>query len=263
MLHGVDISNNNGLVSIRDFKIDFAIAKVSEGQKFLDPDFSAFWLMMKEDKILRGAYHFLDTSDPIAQAHVFVSKVKADGLEADDVLCADVEHANLTNGIVKKFVNEVARLTEKNVFIYCNYDFLHRGVVNGLYDHPFWIANPGGPVGNPPDVHPYRIWTMQQYDWKVVDKDVFNGTKEVWKGLANLHHKPKLMEYHSNGNLSFRQIADELDTAPSTMLRLTAENSNKAHEFSARQAEFINDVFSGRELWNAAVPKGIVLYYKK
>jgi len=263
VLKGVDVSNNNGLISLKGLNVDFAIAKASEGTGFVDGDFSTFWSMMKEDKMLRGAYHFLDTSDPIAQAHVFVNKVKLHGLEADDILCADVEHEGLTSSLVRKFVNEVARLTEKNVFIYCNYDFLHRGIVGGLYDRPFWIANPGGPEGNPPDVHPFRIWTIQQYDWKGVDKDIFNGTREVWKLLANLHQKPKLMMYKSLGHLSLRQIADELDTAPSTILRLTCEHSNKAHEFSAHQAAYINNVFSGKLPWDAPVPKGIVLHYKK
>lgn len=263
MLHGVDISNNNGVISLKDLSKDFAIVKASESNNFLDPDFHIFWAMMKEGGMLRGAYHFLRTTDPVSQAHVFVNKVTASGLEEDDILCADVEAPGLHSGLVKQFVNEVGRLTGKNVFIYTMYSYIQDGVVDGLYDHPLWIANPGGGVGNPPPVHPFKAWSIQQYDWQGIDKNVFNGDRATWKKLANMETKPELRQYKSTGALSFRAIATSLDMAPSTMLRLTAEHSNKAHEFSPAQAEFINEIFSGTRPWNAPVPSGIIFYYKK
>lgn len=268
MLHGVDVSNNNGLISLRNIanmpQLDFAIAKATEGTGFRDPDFSTFWAMMKEDKILRGAYHFMNTSDATAQARAFVTKVKTAGLEQNDILCLDVEVNGITNSAVKTCVHEIQRLSGKNVFLYVNYDFLHRGFLSGLEKtNPIWIANPSGRIGAPPSVHPFPVWTIQQYDWKGVDKNVFNGDATTWGKLANLHEPPRLMKYHSKGDRSLVEIATRLDTGPSTILRLTAEHSNPEKEFSQRQAQWINDIFHGKISPLAPVPDKIILTYKK
>lgn len=77
--------------------LTFGLTKVSEGLTFLDSTFSANWANMKAEGVLRGAYHFFHPSlDPVSQAEFFVTAVRARGLEAGDMLMADVE---ITSGL--------------------------------------------------------------------------------------------------------------------------------------------------------------------
>jgi len=56
MIHGVDVSNNNGTVDLSGFA--FMFAKASEGVFFSDPLFAAYWGQAAAKGMLRGAYHF-------------------------------------------------------------------------------------------------------------------------------------------------------------------------------------------------------------
>lgn len=192
MLHGVDISNNNGPVNMGSLGKDFGFAKATEGTKFRDGLFPEFWTAMKDLGMLRGAYLFMDAgADPVTEAQYFVNYVKGQGLEEDDVLAVDAEMPGLTNAAVKSSVSTIRALTGKNVWIYTTYSMIASGLFAGLYDQPLWIANPDGPVGNPPHVSPFPVWTVQQYSWATIDSDVFNGSRATWKALANVA-KPAL-----------------------------------------------------------------------
>jgi lysozyme len=185
VLHGIDVSNNNGKIGVSGK--DFVIAKATEGTGFRDSLFTFFWDAARTLGILRGAYLFMDSgTDPKAQAEFFVNTVKAAGLMPSDILVLDAEETGLTSAGITACVNEIGHLSGKNTYIYTNYSMINAGKFAGLYNHPLWIANPGGTVGNPPSVHPWPVWTMQQYSWNVVDANVFNGGKAEWEKLANV-----------------------------------------------------------------------------
>lgn len=186
MLHGVDVSNNNGQLKLADLGKDFAFAKATEGTGFRDGLFPFFWDAMKLAGMLRGAYLFMDAgSDPVTEAQYFVNYVKGCGLGETDALAIDVEAAGLTNAAVRSSVSTIRSLTGKNPWIYTTYSMIHSGLFAGLYDQPLWIANPDGIVGSPPSTYPFPVWTMQQYSWSPTDADVFNGTRATWATLAN------------------------------------------------------------------------------
>ena len=261
-LHGIDVSNNNGTVSWRSWKKDFGIAKATEGGNFRDGYFGTNWHGIAAWGMLRGAYHFMRPGDPAAQASYFVEYVRAYGLEADDILCLDVEDPALTNSDVRTCVAEIEHLTGKRVFLYGNYAFLSQGYFRGLQDsNPIWIANPGGTVGNPPSVLPFPVWTLQQYSWNPLDQNIFNGDKNTWKKLANIKEKPAVKVYVSDGTKNLGQLAAEFSTGASSLLKLMIEN-NAHKEFTAKEAAWVNSIFTGKTPATNPVPQGVKVFHK-
>jgi GH25 family lysozyme M1 (1,4-beta-N-acetylmuramidase) len=71
---------------------DFGVAKATEGLHTIDSTFEANWRNLREEKKMRGAYHFWHPADsPSAQASLFVGRVKAEGLADGDFLVGDIE----------------------------------------------------------------------------------------------------------------------------------------------------------------------------
>lgn len=66
-------------------------------------------------------------------------------------------------------------------------------------------------------------------------------------------------EHTTGGNMSLAQLADSSHTVPSTILRLTAENSPKG-AFPANVATYINGVFGGTIGHDQHMPAGLRLY---
>lgn len=58
--NGIDVSNNNGRVSLATgfSGLDFVIAKASEGANFSDPDYEFYRMQAAQRHALFGAYHF-------------------------------------------------------------------------------------------------------------------------------------------------------------------------------------------------------------
>jgi lysozyme len=88
VLFGIDISHHNG----SDIKFDtlaaqnvkFVYAKATQGVGFKDKRFAEYWsaidALPKEQKLLRGAYHFLSAADDgPAQAQSFLNFLSASG----------------------------------------------------------------------------------------------------------------------------------------------------------------------------------------
>ena len=262
MLHGIDVSNNNGDVNWKAWRKDFGIAKATEGLGFRDGYFGVNWHAMKSLGMLRGAYHFLRPGDAASQASYFVSYVRAYGLDTDDILALDVEDAAVSNSSVRTFVADTQRMTGKRVFLYGNYSFLGQGYFSGLYEsNPFWIANPGGAAGSPQSVHPFPVWTIQQYSWEPLDQNIFNGNGATWKKLANIKEKPAVKTHVSDGTKNLDQLAVEFSTGSSSLLKLMIDN-NPHKEFSAAESEWINSVFTGKTPATKPVPKGFKVFYK-
>lgn len=66
-------------------------------------------------------------------------------------------------------------------------------------------------------------------------------------------------EHTTSGNMSLAELADSLHTQPSTILRLTAEDSPKG-AFPPNVAEYINGVFRGTIGHDQHIPAGLRLY---
>ncbi|HEY3952986.1 MAG TPA: hypothetical protein VGM53_06395 [Streptosporangiaceae bacterium] len=66
-------------------------------------------------------------------------------------------------------------------------------------------------------------------------------------------------EHTTGGNMSLAELASSSKTQPSTILRLTAQNSPKA-AFPPNVAEYINGVFGGKISHDQHMPAGLRLY---
>jgi hypothetical protein len=66
-------------------------------------------------------------------------------------------------------------------------------------------------------------------------------------------------EHTTAGDMSLAQLADSSHTDPSTILRLTAEDSPKA-AFPPNVSAYINGVFQGTITYNQHMPAGLRLY---
>jgi GH25 family lysozyme M1 (1,4-beta-N-acetylmuramidase) len=71
---------------------DFGICKATEGLTYKDPVFAANWANLRAEGLPRAAYHFFHPAlSASAQAAHFAATVKAQGVEAGDVLMIDAE----------------------------------------------------------------------------------------------------------------------------------------------------------------------------
>lgn len=275
MLYGRDVSNHQGKYAWAGVspKPDFGFAKATEGVGFVDSYLPWNWGEMQRLGILRGAYHYAHPNEPAdAQAELFVSTVKKAGaIGANDVLVLDLEETDglgpsAVSAWAQEFVREVAKLTNKNVWVYTDHSMIWNGCCAGLYDQPLWIAAPGT-AGAPGSVSPWQVWSVQQYDTADVDLDVLNGTAATWGKLANLPTPPPVVyktvpaSYTCNGLETMPQLAKALGTEPSTILRMSCEHNGNGL-FAADLAGFINGVFSASGSHaEAPLPKGTTLWY--
>jgi GH25 family lysozyme M1 (1,4-beta-N-acetylmuramidase) len=272
MIHGVDVSNNNGAFAWTSEA--FGFAKATEGTFFKDPLFLTNWLQMSAKGILRGAYHFGHPGTSAAdQAAFFVAYVKAHTLEVNDVVALDLE---VTDGLTPAevaawavtFCEAVEKATGKNTWIYTTHSFIDEGCCEGLFTRPLWIADPSAPEGQPASVHPWPVWAAHQYgSSRGVDQDVLNGDGEVWRKLANLVHVTKTVtsSWLCQGQLSLTELCagkfggtSVEGLGASTVLRMTLEHSPD-HVFADALAAYI----SRGDLAGSAVPRGTTLFYPK
>lgn len=260
MLHGIDLSNNNGSYNWNANSFDFAIVKATQGTSDHDSQFARNWAAMHSKGMMRGAYHFMVAGvSPVAQAEYFVAFVKKYGLGASDALVLDMERS-IPAANIRLFISEVEKLTSKNVWIYSEYSIIHTGAFAGLYNQPLWIANPLGAIGNPPSVKPFPVWTVQQYTWTPYDHDVFNGTRATWSNIVNLKTPAVRESVEADGKSSIEQIATRNKTTPAAIILETVET---AHTLGSALTPWLNEILAGTKPVTLAVPKGTVLYYLK
>lgn len=236
MIHGIDVSScqqdiNWPLVAAAEFlvkdgskaKVDFVICKATEGQKGVDPTFSANWKGARALNFPTWAYHFAhpdcDKDDARIEARHFVATVLAacdDGCLPDDaVLCLDIEEArNVQKGKqftdwVLDFCDEIEVLTRTLPCIYSGGPFFdeHDGepdaeTVRRLQRYLFWLS---AYVNNPEKYVAMTEWKQSSWTiWQksgdvaapgevplrvsgiktVVDHNVFRGSVEDFKAVA-------------------------------------------------------------------------------
>jgi GH25 family lysozyme M1 (1,4-beta-N-acetylmuramidase) len=258
MINGIDVSDNNGIVNWTR-NIQFGIAKATQGVTDHDSQFARNWSQMASHNLLRGAYHYMTAGvSSTAQAAYFVAFVKKNGLGVNDMLMLDMESPDITNAQIRSFVSKCQLATGKNLFLYTEYSLIGR--FSGLYNNPLVIANPGGVKGNPPSVHPFPVWTIQQYSWNPVDADVFNGTEETWKELVNIKTPAVREKIVANGSQSIAQLAVKAGVSPVALL---TETVLTAHTFGSAITPVLNNILEGKSPVTTPIPAGTGLYYLK
>ncbi|KAF3995895.1 glycoside hydrolase family 25 protein [Glaciimonas immobilis] len=148
-LNGIDVSHYQGLIDwsiVKSNSIGFAFAKATQGSNIVDPCFSTNWANMKAVGLLRGAYHFFDSScDSHAQAQNFLTTVGS--LDAEDLPpVLDIEeflgaygNTDLPTN-VQTWLDVVEQGLGRKPMIYTGTSFWNQYMNNQFGDYPLWIA---------------------------------------------------------------------------------------------------------------------------
>ncbi|MGG7176822.1 GH25 family lysozyme [Clostridium paraputrificum] len=168
---GIDVSNWQGnidFVQVKNSGIKVVYMKTSEGVSFVDKFFSQNYQNAKAQGLDVGFYHFFRGNlDPIAQANHFVNTI---GNRVPDCkLAIDLESADgmgkveLTSRALQ-FIDEVKRLTGKDLVVYTYTYFANSNIDTRLGVYPLWIAHYGvsAPGSNPI----WNDWVGFQYSDK-------------------------------------------------------------------------------------------------
>ncbi|HEY5835563.1 GH25 family lysozyme [Streptomyces sp.] len=211
-VQGIDVSHWQGSINwtaVRNFGIQFAWIKATEGTSYKDSAFNANYLNAYNAGVIRGAYHFArpDISSGATQANYFASNGGAwsrDNLTLPGVL--DIEYnpygatcyglsTSAMRTWITDFYNTYKARTTRDAVIYSTANWWNTctGSWTGMATKsPLFVAHyttatsPTIPAGWP-------TWTVWQYTSTGsvsgvagnVDRDKFNGTRDRLLALAN------------------------------------------------------------------------------
>ncbi|HHL0973944.1 TPA: GH25 family lysozyme [Bacillus cereus] len=118
-MNGIDISNWQADLDVTKVQADFAIIKATEGTGYINPSMSRHIQQAKNAGKLIGLYHFMNTTNAVAQADFFIKNVQAYLKEAILVLDfeADAIDAHGVAG-AKAFLDRVKEKTGVAALIY-------------------------------------------------------------------------------------------------------------------------------------------------
>lgn len=191
-LEGVDVSHWNGTIDWAKVKASgraFAIVKATEGTTFVDNKFATNWAAMKQEGLIRGAYHFFHSDDdPIEEADHFLATIgtlePGDLPPVLDMEVSDGQPASVIAANAIAWLDHVAAATGMKPILYTGPNFVNNTIKNppGLEEHAvLWVANWGVSCPNVPA--PFTSWGYWQYSATGtvpgisgdVDLNVFNG----------------------------------------------------------------------------------------
>ena len=143
---GIDISNNNGRISLAGVKnagVEYVYVKATEGTTMKDSTMEYFYNQCKNLGMKVGAYHFLvGTSAPESQAENFYYKIK--GYAWDLIPMLDVEtNFNGLSSYVTRFIKRFKELSSYELGIYSYTGFISalNPIKDSIKDMKFWEAN--------------------------------------------------------------------------------------------------------------------------
>ena len=174
ILYGVDLYHGDSVTSwnsVKNSKISYVFLKATEGTGFVDNKFNRRWNELKENGLIRAAYHFFRPSkDAIKQAEHFWNVVG--NLEDDDMpLVLDLEvddgmPSSTVEGKALDFLLKVEALSGKRPIIYGGPYFLKDlTLAERFKDYPLWVAHYKS-SGQPMIPSPWINYTFWQYSDK-------------------------------------------------------------------------------------------------
>jgi lysozyme len=203
MLSGIDISHYNGSVDCAKLAaagVVFAYVKASEGRFTRDPLYAANYAGLKQNRVLRGAYHFFYPHlDAQAQASNFLAVVNhlnaGDLPPALDVEISGEQSPSVIAAAMQQWLDSVQQSLGRPPVIYTSASFWNTalGGTAVFSGYPLWVAEyTGNPVPRiPKGFSDYVFWQYSESGSVRgisgnVDTDWFNGTADDLNRLAGL-----------------------------------------------------------------------------
>ncbi|MBF4492852.1 glycoside hydrolase family 25 protein [Flavobacterium sp. JLP] len=150
---GIDVSEFQGNVDWEDIEIleekypvQFVFIRATAGNDRVDRQFKQNWKGAKENKIMRGAYHYYRPNEnSIEQANLFIKTVKLQKGDLPPVL--DIERLpknqpldSLKKGL-KRWLNKVEEHYKVRPIIYTGERYYGDFLKEEFSEYLFWIAN--------------------------------------------------------------------------------------------------------------------------
>jgi lysozyme len=199
---GIDISaDQSNLLSKAPLSdsIAFVICKATEGVTYTDPNYYSNSKIVRDKKLISGAYHFYHTADdPIQQANAFWACLSKDTLP-DMPPILDIEQGSFCEGKncitprtdtlqaqLLRFLNRIEQLCNCTPIVYTDKGFINPFLINTAFaKYPLWLAEytEGGVTPALPSESPWTTYFMwQKTDSLMIngiqtDFDVYNGKK--------------------------------------------------------------------------------------
>ena len=190
---GIDVSEYQGNIlwdSVKNieatFPIQFIIVRSTAGKNRVDAKFHQNWKAVKNQKIIRGAYHYYRPNEnSLEQAELFIKTVKLKKGDLPPIL--DIEKLPKNQSIdslkvgLRRWLKRVEQHYGEKPIIYSGESYYNDFLEEEFADYNFWIANYNFFVENIKD-----DWLMWQFTEKGtipgikgnVDVNIFNGNLE-------------------------------------------------------------------------------------
>lgn len=193
---GIDVSEYQGDIawdSVKNieatFPIRFAIIRSTAGKNRVDSKFHQNWKAVKNQKIIRGAYHYYRPNEnSLEQAELFIKTVKLKKGDLPPIL--DIEKLPKNQSMdslkvgLRRWLKKVEQHYGEKPIIYSGESYYNDFLEEEFTDYTFWIANYNFFVEKIKD-----DWLIWQFTEKGtvsgirgnVDINIFNGNLEQLK----------------------------------------------------------------------------------
>lgn len=180
-----DIKWDSLSIANRSIPIKFVVLRATMGKRSADKNYEEFWSKAKENKLIRGAYHFYRADeDPVVQANNYLNAVKLESGDLRPIL--DIEkiprrksHEEFINDL-KVWLKIVEEAYGEKPIIYTYY-YYYRDYLKDDFgsDYPIWLANYND-VETPSPEDDWNFWQFTEngivYGINTkVDVDIYNG----------------------------------------------------------------------------------------
>jgi lysozyme len=176
---------------------DFIIIKATEGGDFKDPSFPDNWRNAGQKNLTRGAYHFFTFCKPgKIQAQNFINSVPIETNTLPPIIdlefignCKTKPSVAALKQELQDYIIEVQKNYHQTPILYTTQEFYDAYLQHEFTPNPIWISN----FYSQPRLADGRRWTLWQYTERgkingietLVDRNVFNGSKEQFQQLLN------------------------------------------------------------------------------
>ena len=259
LLNGIDVSEwqeDINYSQVANDNIQIVYIKATQGTNYIDPYFKDNYNNAKANGLKVGFYHFLtatNTNEAILEANFFVSVIN--GLSPDCRLAMDFEtfnglSVNEINEISKAFLEEVKRLSNKDVVIYSDaYNAANTFSQELASQYPIWVADY---FVSEPENGNWNTWIGFQYTDQgiisgingYVDKDYF--TNEIF-----LSDNSIIQKNENSNNTNILQNTNFVIVQSGDTLSEIAQEYNTSYTYLAKINNIQNPnlIFVGEKIF--------------